>query len=147
MVSSLKYFWDKELEKQYSICFSSREKSSKLSNSDRAPCLWRTENVFLKKHDFKYLRWNYILKGLIRKQLFSSIIFNVYLIIKHSKHYYKYIEYSFSLILNAKFDNNSSFCWHCKSKNYSIITIKHLATYFYIGHNKNQQNKWSNNMR
>lgn len=39
VVSSLKYFWDKELEKQYSICFSSREKSSKLSNSDRAPCL------------------------------------------------------------------------------------------------------------
>lgn len=28
-----------------------------------------------------------------------------------------------------------------KSKSYSIITIKHLATNFYIGHNKTQQNK------
>lgn len=38
-----------------------------------------------------YQRCDYILKAFIKKKLFSSILFNVYLIFKHAKLNFKYI--------------------------------------------------------
>lgn len=123
IVSLLKYFWQRTRKAIYYLSY--REKSTQLSNSEHH-VLWSRGNVTKGGAWFCSSIWDVpiILKGLIRKKPFSSIIFNVYVIFKHANHYYIYKEYSLSLILNAKLDSNSNFCWLCNS-------IKKLLIHYY----------------
>lgn len=72
MVNLLKYFWDKELRKQYTLFH--KEKKAKAANSPIQHHVYEVEEMLFKERAWFCLGiYNYIWKGLIRKKLSSSI--------------------------------------------------------------------------